>query len=152
MMKKLVRSYYVFMILAILIAQLGLVPNAVMKASAAPAQDAVPPRPSFAGVTISNVQINGGGNSAFLAPGSTFTLSLDYSIVDAGCPGCIDEITIGFSTISSPFSCIYLGIPGVAGTSGSASINVTLPSTPGVYYFGFDRAQQYTCQDALSGW
>src|SRR5215510_5364820 len=152
MMKKLVRSYYVFMILAILIAQLGLVPNSVVPVSAAPAQDTVPSRPSFAGVTISNVQINGGGNSAFLAPGSTFTLSLDYSIVDAGCPGCIDEITIGFSTNSAPFSCIYYGIPGVVGTSGSASIEVTVPSTPGIYYLGFDRAQQYTCEDALTGW
>src|SRR5690349_13036074 len=135
MTTKLVRLFDVFVILTVLISQLSLISGTVRDAGAAPARDSISTSPSFAGVTISNVRINGGGSSTFLAPGSTFTLSLDYSIVDAGCPGCIDEIEIGFST-GAPFSCIYYGIPGVVGTSGSASIEVTVPSTPGIYYLG----------------
>ena len=153
MTKKTVRYFNIFTILIVLISQVGLLSLPTLDVAAAPAQDTIPLRPSFAGVTISNVHINRGGNSSFIAPGSTFSLSLDYSITDAPCPGCIDEIEIGFSTASAPFTCIYTGIPGAVGTSGSATIQVTAPAAPGIYYLGFDRAQHFSCDQALaSGW
>ncbi|HXD12068.1 MAG TPA: CSLREA domain-containing protein, partial [Anaerolineales bacterium] len=153
MTKRLARFFDIFVILTILISQFGMVSGAMLDAGAAPAPDLIPTSSSFAGVTISNVRINSGGNSGFVSPGSTFRLTMDYSIVDTGCPGCIDEIEIGFSTDSAPFTCIYTGIPGVEGTSGSAAIDVTPPSTPGIYYLGFDRAQHFSCGEALAaGW
>jgi hypothetical protein len=129
MNKKLVRVFDVFVILIILMAQPGFVSGIVLEASAAPAQDTILTNPSFAGVTISNVKINGGDNTGYVTADGTFSLSMDYSIVDADCPGCIDEIEIGFSTENTPFSCIYSGIPGGQGTSGSATIEVMAPST-----------------------
>ncbi len=152
MAKRLVRSFSVLIILVVVFSQLGLSPAARRSAAAAPALDPIPTNPSFLGVTLSNVKINGGSNTAYVAPGSTFSLSMDYSIVDPGCPGCIDEIQIGFST-SDPVACAYTGVPGAAGVSGSATLTLTAPGTPGVYYLGFDRAQHFSCAQALaSGW
>jgi hypothetical protein len=108
-----------------------------------------PPTFSFAGVTLRNVAINGGGNYAVLPRGSYFTLSLNYTIADPGCPGCVDQILLGFSH-SVPTQCVYSGIPGAAGASGSATATFTGPSVPGVYYLAFDRAQHYSCQQAFA--
>src|SRR5258706_11894668 len=89
MTKRLVRVFDVFVILTILISQLSLISGTVRNASAAPAPDSMPTNLSFAGVTISNVSINSGGNSGFVSPGSTFRLRMDYSIVDTACSGWI---------------------------------------------------------------
>src|SRR5262249_55022114 len=120
--------FSVLVILAVLASQFGVTPGSILSVSAAPANIVIPMNPSFLGVTISNVKINGNSNSEFVTPGSTFSLSLDYSIVDVPCPGCIDEIEIGYSNESAPFTCVYTGIPGPVGTSGSATITVTAPS------------------------
>jgi len=77
MTKRLVRILDFFVILTILISQLGLMSDALTKASAAPAQDNISTNPSFAGVTISNVRIGRGGNVAYMSPGSIFSLSMD---------------------------------------------------------------------------
>src|SRR5262245_54068931 len=152
MAMKLFRSFHIFTILAVLISQIGLFSVAAKGVSAAPAKYVLPENPTFAGVTISNVRINEGSNTVFVPPGSTFLVSMDYSIVDPGCPGCIDENEIGFST-SNPFTCIYTDVPGMEGDSGNATIQVTAPSTPGVYFLGFDRAQHFSCGQALeAGW
>jgi cytoskeletal protein RodZ len=95
-------------------------------------------------VTITNVSINGGGNVAMLAPGSAFEVGMDYFIIDIACPGCIDQIQVGFST-ATPDQCAYSGVPGPAGVSGSGVVNLTAPTQPGVYYIGFDRSQDFSC-------
>ena len=105
--------------------------------------------PTFAGVTISNVSVNGGAITAPVEPGSTIDVTLDYNIFDDGCPGCIDQIQVGF-THSSPDDCIYSGIPGPSpGVSGTASFTITAPTFPGTYYLGFDRSQALSCP---AGW
>ena len=98
MTKKLVRVFDVFIILAVLISQLGLVSGTALDANAAPMREKVHIDSSFAGLTLSNVRINGGGDVAYIAPSSVFSLSMDYSIVDPGCPGCKDEKAAGRCT------------------------------------------------------
>jgi len=100
--------------------------------------------PTVRGVTISNVSLNGGSIIAPVAPGSKVEVSLDYHIIDTGCPGCIDEIQIGFSQLT-PAGCVYTGIPGTRGVSGSGKITLTAPAEPGLYYIGVDRAQDFSC-------
>jgi hypothetical protein len=57
------------------------------------------------------------------------------------------------STAAAPTHCIYSGVPGADGASGSATASVTAPTTPGVYYLAFDRAQHFSCEQALAaGW
>lgn len=104
--------------------------------------------PTVRGVTISNVKVNGGAITAPVTAGSTITVSLDYQIVDTGCPGCIDEIQVGFSN-DKPATCVYTGQPSSGGASGSAEFKIQAPSTPGTYYLGNDRAQDYSCP---TGW
>lgn len=101
--------------------------------------------PAFASVTISNVLVNGGAITAPVEPGSTINVTLDYHIFDDGCPGCIDQIQVGF-THSSPNGCVYDGIPGPSpGESGTASFTITAPAVSGTYYLGFDRSQALSC-------
>lgn len=104
--------------------------------------------PTVRGVTISNVTINGGSIVSPVAPGSDIEVEMDYHIVDTGCPGCIDQIQIGFSQ-EAPKGCVYNGIPGTAGASGSGKITLTAPAEPGIYYIGVDRSQAYSCP---TGW
>ncbi len=95
-------------------------------------------------VTITNVKLNGGGNVATMSPGANFTISMDYFIIDTGCPGCIDQIQIGYSD-TAPNVCAYSGIPGTAGQSGSGNVTLTAPATAGTYFIGFDRSQDFSC-------
>jgi hypothetical protein len=55
----------------------------------------------------------------------------------------LDQILIGFQT--GPLGCVFDGIPSGAGTSGTGSLNITAPTTPGVYYFRFRYAQASSC-------
>ena len=103
----------------------------------------VSPSPSY-GVTISNVKVNGGGDTVSVQPGAALNVALSYSIVDTACPGCIDQIQVGFSS-GQPFTCVYNGVPGASGKSGTASFTTAAPSAPGTYYLAFDRSQAYSC-------
>jgi hypothetical protein len=121
--------------------------------SAVLSQVVVPTSVFFGGVTISAVNVNGTGtNQATVTPGSSFSLSFNFSIFqdNTDCPGCIDQIEIGFNT-GLPTLCVYDGIPPLApgAATGSPSIMLTAPSTPGDYYIVFDRAQHFSCALAL---
>ena len=100
--------------------------------------------PTVKGVAISNVLVNGGMITAPVEKGSTINIVLNYDIVDPGCPNCIDQIQVGFVHLS-PVSCVYNGIPGKVGASGSGKLSITAPSESGTYYIGVDRSQQYSC-------
>ena len=104
--------------------------------------------PTVRGVTISNVLVNGGAITSPVAAGSSITVEVDYNIVDTACPRCKDQIQLGFSH-AAPTGCVYNGYPGAAGVSGTRSITLTAPSTPGTYYIGVDRSQAYSCP---TGW
>jgi len=104
--------------------------------------------PTVRGVTISNVLVNGGAITSPIAAGSSVTVEMDYNIVDPDCPSCIDQIQVGFSHVA-PTGCVYSGIPGAAGDSGSGTMTLTAPSTPGTYYLGVDRSQAFSCP---AGW
>jgi hypothetical protein len=113
------------------------------------------------GATITNVVLSGSGatqaanNVLEFESGSASTIqvtvSFNYSISNAGCPDCIDQIAVGLNSDPGPQVCPYFGIdgpsPGVTGTSGNFTINV--PNTPGRYYIGYNRTEEYSC---VSSW
>ena len=109
------------------------------------------------GVRIQNILINNSAAQQTIVKSSSVTVDLDYTIVDASCPGCIDQIQYGWQNIatgaSSPVlgKCIYDGQPGPNGASGHAKLTLTAPSEPGSYAFVFDRAQHFSCAQ-LAGW
>lgn len=99
-------------------------------------------------VRISNLRVNGGAFYETVAPGSVISVDFDFSIQNLVCPGCIDQIIIGFHN-GPPLACVYNGIPGPVGDSGSASFNLSAPLTPGTYFITFDRSEQFSCANAL---
>ncbi len=104
---------------------------------------------------INNVSINGGGNVATaIAAGGPFTVSMNYFVQnDPSCPACIDQIIIGISPGSGGAgqSCIFNGIPGVGGVSGSANPTLTAPGTPGTYFIRFVTTLEFSCRLELYG-
>jgi hypothetical protein len=102
---------------------------------------------TFANVT--NANIDGQGASAALLPAQSFTLSADYTAWnDASCPACILEIVIAIERDGQ--ACLYIGIPPLEpGTSGTGSVQMTAPATPGIYAIRFGYALSYTCEEAI---
>ena len=96
-------------------------------------------------VSLTNVSVNGGGDTAVVEPGSSFTVTMDYHLADAQCPDCVNSILVGFSNEPTQTlgDCVYEGVPGFEGGKGGAEIGVTAPITPGTYHLGFDQARKY---------
>lgn len=97
-------------------------------------------------VTIIGAEILGvHSNQAHVPPGASFGIHFLYTIVDVGCPSCIDQIQVGFAD-STPTTCAFNGNPGPRGHSGeSRSLTLVAPTTPGTYYIAFDRSQDFSC-------
>jgi hypothetical protein len=96
-------------------------------------------------IAFTNVRINDEDDTFVVQAGSSFTVTLDYRIVDENCSDCVNWILVGLST-GAPQGCIYGGIPEAGGTEGSAAITMQAPDTPGRYALGFDRRQRtYYC-------
>jgi hypothetical protein len=84
-------------------------------------------------MTITHVQINGGGSTAHVAPGATFTISGSFNILDNSCPDCSDSVVVGLQTGATP-SCLFHGVEGPApGFTGAGSTKLTAPTSNGVY-------------------
>src|ERR1700722_325555 len=84
----------------------------------------------------SNVlEIEGGGTSP-----NPVTVAFNYTINDSGCPGCIDQLQVGLNTDPSPQTFAYNG---GSFASGSASVNINVPNTPGRYYIAIDFAEDF---------
>jgi hypothetical protein len=104
--------------------------------------------------TVSNITLNSSGNVQIVAqPGAPVTVAFNFSLIEGTgyCPNCIDQIATGFVG-SLPSTCQYDGSPGTGGTGTLAgSIALTAPTTPGRYYIGVQKTQQYHCSGSGSG-
>jgi hypothetical protein len=100
---------------------------------------------------LSNVSINGSvGPSTTLAAGQNFQLALNYFIKDPSCPGCIDQILVGYvssdpSVAPQALACVYNGVPGSTGVSGSNTLSLQAPTQPGTYTLRVAFSQEYSC-------
>jgi len=100
---------------------------------------------------LSNVSLNGsGGPSATVAAGQSFSLALNYFIKDTNCPGCIDQIIVGYvssdpSVTPQALTCIYNGSPGSWGVSGTSTLSLQAPTRPGTYTLRVSHGQDYFC-------
>jgi hypothetical protein len=112
------------------------------------------PSPTFFGgaTTISGVVLSSGNSNAFAAASNVLEIeaggtnpnpvavAFNYVINNTGCPGCIDQLQVGLNTDPSPQTYAYNG--GSFG-SGSASVNINVPNTPGRYYIAIDVSEDY---------
>lgn len=121
-----------------------------------PTCNATPPPPSVGpgpdlSITISGVKLDGGGNVARVAAGATFALQANWSLKQSsGCPMCIDQIVVGVAP-SDPQTCLYDAVPNGTKT-GTTTVNMTAPSTPGTYTLRFHYGQANNCADAVANW
>jgi len=105
--------------------------------------------------TVSSVALSDPGNpsGAFAAASNVLeitsgtspnqvTVAFSYTINDSGCPGCIDQLDVGLNTDPTPQTYAYSGC-GDCGGSGSASLNINVPNTPGRYYIAIDTSEDY---------
>jgi hypothetical protein len=102
--------------------------------------------------TISNLTLSSSNPNAFAVANNVLdieaggtnpnpvTLAFNYVIDDTGCPGCIDQLEIGLNTDPAPQTYAYNG---GSFASGSASVNINVPNTPGRYYIALDFSEDY---------
>lgn len=107
-------------------------------------------------ITLSMIDVATSGQLAVVTAGTQFTVAARYSIIDCQCPGCIDQIEVGFHTIGKA-GCIYNGNPAGNGnctnaTTGNGNRTVTAPMTPGVYELRFNRGNDNSCQNNGAWW
>ncbi len=102
----------------------------------------VGPGPNLA-ITLSNVHVAGGGNTAHVLPGVSFKLKADYSLSDNG--NNVDQILIGFAPPNSPAACLFDGTVHGGGASGTATVNLSAPTAPGLYTLRFHYGQASSC-------
>ncbi|CAF0803463.1 unnamed protein product [Didymodactylos carnosus] len=104
-------------------------------------------------LTISSVSLNGIVTQQIVTTtNSKIQFKANYQIVAADwCPGCMEQIQIGFS-FGLPQGCIYSGGPGLAGATGTGAMELTAPPTPGRYYIAFDRSQDMQCRHTHQNW
>ncbi len=112
------------------------------------------PSPTFFGgaATLSSVTLSSGNPNAFAVTSNVLeieaggtspnpvTVAFNYTINNTGCPGCIDQLEVGLNTDPSPQTYAYNG---GSFASGSASVNVNVPNTPGRYYIAIDFSEDY---------
>jgi hypothetical protein len=112
------------------------------------------PSPTFFGgaTTLSGVVLSSGNSNAVAAASNVLeieaggtspnpvTVAFSYTINDTACPGCIDQLQVGLNTDPSPQTYAYNG---GSFASGSASVNINVPNTPGRYYIAIDFSEDY---------
>jgi hypothetical protein len=112
------------------------------------------PSPTFFGgaTTISGLVLSSGNSNAFAVASNVLeiegggtspnpvTVAFNYTIDNTGCPGCINQLVVGLNTDPAPQTYVYSG--GEVG-SGSASVNLNVPNTPGRYYIAIDFSEDY---------
>lgn len=98
-------------------------------------------------ITIFTANFNGGDHVAVVGPGEPIEIALEYHIQDCACPGCIAQIEVGFIDSPEFQYCAYSAVPGCnsGGDTGSDTGELLAPMTPGTYYVGFDKRQDFGC-------
>jgi hypothetical protein len=108
--------------------------------------DPMAPTIDTARVTLTNIQVNGAGQVAEVAPDATLQITLDY-MLSACTPGqftLFHQLVVGFSDSTAP-GCMVDRV--CAPLSGSGQMELKAPSAPGTYYIAYDVSQAQSCTD-----
>ncbi len=119
----------------------------------------VTPTPTpFGGLSISNVVLTDDiyvfGTTITLAPGQEFYVSYDYQVSSGSCPTCGVQLVTGLgSSGTHGGTCAYDNLPGAApGASGTESVTLFAPTSPGTYAVVVEYHQRVSCGDALANY
>ena len=99
-------------------------------------------------ITYTGVSINGGGNAAVVAPGSSVSLAYNMNVAfnssTGYCPGCVVQSYIGIGGTTQTLQCESNISNGYSNSYSSG--NFTAPMTPGLYYLTQSGTLDYVCQ------
>ena len=111
-----------------------------------------PPPTNPGGSLVSDVHLDGRGNSVTVSPGTSVSVQFEYQTWNPdSTPSASKQIVVGLDSAAK--YCAYDGIPGVSpGVSGTSNIGVMAPSTAGTYHLYWKENYQANCADALSGY
>jgi hypothetical protein len=102
------------------------------------------------GYVVDDLTLDGTSPVVVVSPGASLAGGAKYQAwVSTGCPLCRQQIVYGIE--STPAGCLYDYSPSTwPGVSGTGSIALTAPSTPGTYKVRVAFALQLSCTDALT--
>ena len=137
-----------FLMVALIVG--GIIGAVSVSASALPA---APPSPITVGgfATISNMTINGIPTTIeTVPPGSSVAITATVSDSHPDyCPGCIDNVPIGFAGATHAAGC--LENEGQTGSVQRNTVTLTAPTTPGTYNVVAEANYTYNCADNWNG-
>jgi hypothetical protein len=100
-------------------------------------------------ITIRDVRLDGqnGTDSNVMVDakaGKRIEIEVDYTILPmASCPGCTNQILVGIGSTAQ--GCFYDSIPPAGGTVATGRMDLTVPTSPGVYYIRIHHSQAGAC-------
>jgi len=102
--------------------------------------------------TLSNPSINGGGNTANLTPGATYTIAVDYAFGGpycGACPGCVTQwyLNADPASIDCVVPLMFCSSPTF---TGRRTNTWRAPSKPGTYWIGASFTWDFRCYSALA--
>jgi hypothetical protein len=102
------------------------------------------------GYIVEKTNLGGKGPVIVASPGATISGTAAYQAWNnSGCPMCRYQLIYGVGTAAA--GCMYDWSPGVwPGASGSGTISVKAPSTPGVYDLNVSYTLQVSCADGIA--
>lgn len=101
---------------------------------------------------LTNIKFNGKVLQAVVSSGQPVTLTLNYQVWNAtACPNCVNQVVVGINATAA--DCAYDGIPGLSpGVTGSKTMTLTAPTTPGTYEVRYKTILDFTCTAAKAGY
>ncbi len=102
------------------------------------------------GFIVEKTNLGGKGPTIVASPGATITGSAAYQAwTSSGCPGCRMQLVYGVGSTSA--GCLYDWSPGNwSGASGTGSMSLKAPSTPGAYAVNVSYTLELSCADGLA--
>lgn len=100
-------------------------------------------------IKVGPVSGNGVNSGTHVAPGGTTTLTANFQFSPfPGCPGCIGQVVVGIVGQANAQGCLFNGGLGSGGVTGTGTVTLTAPTTPGIYFVGVRDALQVDCNAA----
>jgi hypothetical protein len=94
---------------------------------------------------VTDGSVNGGGNTAILAPGKPFTYDYTFTLDPAVCPGCVTQVLTGYFPGPQAMQCDYNAVPGAKVVKKTIHDALVAPTIPGVYDLRSVVTQMATC-------
>ena len=100
-------------------------------------------------IEVGPVSGTGVTSGTHVAPGAQTTLTANFQFSPvSGCPGCIGQVVVGIVGQADAQGCLFNGGITGNGRTGTGTVTLTAPTTPGIYLIGVRDELQVACNTA----